>query len=557
MASSNSNFKTGDDWRKTKELDEARKAGLAPAERDEDGKEINPHIPQYMASAPWYLNSSGPSLKHQRNWNEKQKAGTDWYERGAKIFQADKFRKGACTNCGSMTHKAKDCCEKPRKKGAKWTGMNIAADEKIQEISLDFEGKRDRWNGYDADEYSRVIDRHEKIEILKTENEKEKALQKKFRKQERAGKKTGEEEDEDDDEEEDEEDDAKFDEGEMGDFAKVSKRVRTAGGGASGTVRNLRIREDTAKYLYNLDMSSAHYDPKTRSMREDPTPNIPTSDKFFAGDNFVRFCGDTDKFNELNSHAFEAFDRGQDVHMQAAPSQAEMLLASHKVKKSMLTDKTKDTIINKYGDASANSTEEASKALLLGQTEAYVEYDRAGRIIKGAEPVTAKSKYDEDVYINNHTAIWGSWWSDGTWGYACCKSHVKNSYCTGAAGLAAADAANRIMSNNIEQKEALADAAKDKEYKLNSIPKRVTWGTEVEEDVEIDAEKLKKALAKEKQLQDEDVETDERKRAYNNKHSVEVTEEEMEAYRLTKKRREDPLAEFKASGGGSDGYDLV
>ncbi len=36
------------------------------------------------------------------------------------------------------------------------------------------------------------------------------------------------------------------------------------------TVRNLRIREDTAKYLYNLDPNSAFYDPKTRSMRDNP-----------------------------------------------------------------------------------------------------------------------------------------------------------------------------------------------------------------------------------------------------------------------------------------------
>ena len=55
-------------------------------------------------------------------------------------------------------------------------------------------------------------------------------------------------------------------------FGKLEKRVRTAGGGASGSVRNLRIREDTAKYLLNLDPSSAHYDPKSRSMREDPLP---------------------------------------------------------------------------------------------------------------------------------------------------------------------------------------------------------------------------------------------------------------------------------------------
>ena len=40
------------------------------------------------------------------------------------------------------------------------------------------------------------------------------------------------------------------------------------------TVRNLRIREDTAKYLRNLDPNSAYYDPKTRSMRDNPNPAV-------------------------------------------------------------------------------------------------------------------------------------------------------------------------------------------------------------------------------------------------------------------------------------------
>lgn len=54
----------------------------------------------------------------------------------------------------------------------------------------------------------------------------------------------------------------------------------------------------------------------------------------------------------------------------------------------------------------------------------------AGRVIKGQE-VKARSRYEEDVLVNNHTAVWGSWWHEGTWGYACCHSAVKNSYCTG------------------------------------------------------------------------------------------------------------------------------
>lgn len=41
---------------------------------------------------------------------------------------------------------------------------------------------------------------------------------------------------------------------------------------AKDQIRNLRIREDTAKYLLNLDVKSAYYDPKSRSMRDNPLP---------------------------------------------------------------------------------------------------------------------------------------------------------------------------------------------------------------------------------------------------------------------------------------------
>lgn len=65
-----------------------------------------------------------------------------------------------------------------------------------------------------------------------------------------------------------------------------------------------------------------------------------------------------------------------------------------------------------------------------------------------------KSKYEEDVYINNHTSVWGSWWKDHQWGYKCCKQTVRNSYCTGVAGIEAAEAATELMKANIDRKAA-------------------------------------------------------------------------------------------------------
>jgi pre-mRNA-processing factor SLU7 len=40
-----------------------------------------------------------------------------------------KFRKGACENCGALTHGKKDCFSRPRKIGAKHNAEDIQADE--------------------------------------------------------------------------------------------------------------------------------------------------------------------------------------------------------------------------------------------------------------------------------------------------------------------------------------------------------------------------------------------------------------------------------------------
>ena len=68
------------------------------------------------------------------------------------------------------------------------------------------------------------------------------------------------------------------------------------------TIRNLRIREDTAKYLRNLDPNSAVYDGKTRTMKENPNPHLPESKQAFKGDNYHRVTGDF--INLMNQEGF-------------------------------------------------------------------------------------------------------------------------------------------------------------------------------------------------------------------------------------------------------------
>ncbi|KAK5239382.1 mRNA splicing protein, partial [Cryomyces antarcticus] len=134
-------------------------------------KERNEYIPNFISKKPFYitddLDTSGADyLEHQRL--QKQEQDSKWYDRGKKKGPAaTKFRKGACENCGAMTHKKKDCLARPRKQGAKWTGKDIQADEIVQDVQLGFDAKRDRWNGYDASEYNNVVEEYNALEELK------------------------------------------------------------------------------------------------------------------------------------------------------------------------------------------------------------------------------------------------------------------------------------------------------------------------------------------------------------------------------------------------------
>lgn len=308
-------------------------------EFDEEGKEINPHVPQYMSQAPWYMDSNRPSMRHQKKLTkEPEKPSLDqWYPRGMKASKAaTKFRKGACQNCGAMSHKTKECMERPRKKGARWTGSNIKEDELILDPNIeDFEAKRDRWNGYDPEMQKIQIEEFEKLEEERRKI-REKAVAEKLANQKPESIKQDLDALSDSDEVEDDEE--KYaDQADMP-GQKVDMVGRT-------TVRNLRIREDTAKYLLNLKPDSAFYDPKTRSMRENPD----TKQTQFPGENFYLYTGEHRDMAKMQKFAWDAYEKGVDVNLQADPTRASLLRKEYEKKRENVKKTVKKSVIEKYG----------------------------------------------------------------------------------------------------------------------------------------------------------------------------------------------------------------
>ncbi|RHY31412.1 hypothetical protein DYB32_003520, partial [Aphanomyces invadans] len=377
------------EMRKKKELDEARKNGTLPPEKDADGNLINPHNPDYISKRPWYLGESGSSLTHQINPKKNQVLSMS--DADALNIRAlkqplyrKKFTKGACTNCGATTHKATECVERPRKVGAWKSNKNLAADEVIVDVrsgqygKLTFDAKRDAWLGYNADEHQATIERFEKMEQVR----KTKRIQEMNKNGTNTANDSGADSDSDGGGDEDAFSEEEFVDKDGG--RVIAKRVSRQGGVGGAqmmiTARNLRIREDTAKYLRNLNPNSAFYDPKTRSMRDNPNPDLNVDEATFQGDNFVRHSGDAIKLAKTQLFAWEAAEKGviQDgeLHPQATPSAAEFMRQQYEEKKLKLEQEKRLAMLEKYGE----QTPAPPKELLLAASESYVEYARDGRV---------------------------------------------------------------------------------------------------------------------------------------------------------------------------------
>lgn len=454
-------------------------------------KERNEYIPSFISKAPFYaVDDTGAEndyLEHQRL--QKQEQDSKWYDRGKKIGPAaTKFRKGACENCGAMTHKKKDCLSRPRKAGAKFTGKNIEADEAVEDVQLGWDAKRDRWNGYDPANFTEVVEEYNELE----------ALRKKTREATKGDRGSEDEEDEGD----------KYDaETDMG------RKQATS-------TRNLRLREDTAKYLLNLDLDSAKYDPKTRSM-VDTGATADNAAQLVAEEGFMKASGDAAEFEKAQRYAWETQERGNQnkIHLQANPTSGEFMRKKELQEAEEAKETKRKALLDKYGGQDKFNDDTLRKTGIT-ENERYVEYDERGRI-KGAPKVVGKSKYPEDVHINNHTSVWGSWWANFTWGYACCHSTVKNSYCTGSAGKEAFEAAERMRIG--------ADV-----QDVQEIPTEVA---------QIEEKALERHVPNATGRDSKAKRDDTRKRTLEEMTGG-VTEAEMEEYRRKKQLAADPMASY-------------
>lgn len=453
-------------------------------------KEENAYIPQFISKKPFYIgeedstSTSTDYLEHQRLQKKEEKSS--WYDRGKKAGPAaTKWRKGACENCGAMGHKRKDCLEKPRKIGAKWSGRDIKADDIIQEVNLGWDAKRDRWNGFDAREYRSVVEDYNQMEEMRRQMQAKKAA--------------------DEDEEKEGDGDHYAEEVDMGKHQPTS-------------TRQLRIREDTAKYLLNLDLESAKYDPKTRTIVDAGATNDKAAE-LFAQQGFLKASGEAAEFEKAQKYAWETQEKTGDTsqHLQANPTAGQFYRKKEKEEAEKARLQREKELEERYGTGVTSAEmPKALRDMTVTESERFVEYDDVG-LIKGAPKTVARSKYPEDVYPNNHTSVFGSWWSDFKWGYACCHSFVKNSYCTGEEGKKLwAEAERQRTGANLEDQE---DGAEED---------RAEKDASEEKDAEKDAakpEKVAKKRTAEEMMGD-------------------VTEAELEEYRRKRTAADDPMAKF-------------
>ena len=371
-----------------RDLEELRKMGLAPLERDVvTGQSISPHIPTTLAKAPWWYGASGPTLEHQRQVDKQDDRQLHTSADAAVVTgKSSTYHAGACENCGSRTHRTPSCLQPKKKVGAVHTRIVVGHDVATSLAPLSFEEKRNR----EASRTDNADDLWKEFEGKKKAGEEDGPASKKTRREDLS-----------------------------------SLLLATANGTSSRDIAEL------PKYLENLE-TGQFYDPQTRSMRGNPHAAGVVSLTGYQGDNAKYETLDAHMFVEQQLHFLKGesrtvvdfsfdeqqFDRRKKLAEAAAAALGKERLA--------LED---DTTASKARNA------EPEKGV-IGQL-AVTDIPFTDDVLIGAaaasssEPQTTKLAASP-VAPGNHLFVFGSFYdrSRGVWGYKCCRGTQQHAPCT-------------------------------------------------------------------------------------------------------------------------------
>ncbi|CCD22506.1 mRNA splicing protein SLU7 NDAI_0A03490 [Naumovozyma dairenensis CBS 421] len=362
----------------------------------------NQHLPQYIKSQPWYYKDSKNttekkndnetstkeedylihhrSQKHEFDHNDEPTIGSgisdefitvqsrfrDMHNRNTKHQEKLLY----CENCGAKDHLRKDCLERPKKlkktevKGnynhQQITSTNgvLPTEAKIRnEEQMDWDAKKDRWFGYTGKEYNELLENWETKKKNNTQEPTDK-------------------ENEDDMWDTDEEIELMqlgLYKDSMGHLKKDDEnnsnlKHRTA----------VRLREDRAAYLNDINSGEIKYDPKSRIYKNEEIGLVDEKSKMFRR----YLTGEGLELNQLNrfskQHAREAGIRDE---VEDANKINHVLVANPTKYEQLMKEKTKQ---NLEQEELQRRKEEAFKNNLLEarKAEGTVQSDESKKELK-------------------------------------------------------------------------------------------------------------------------------------------------------------------------------
>lgn len=363
-------------------------------------EDVNQYIPKFISSKPWYGKETTEDdyLAHQRK-------------------DPNEIIDYSLPVTGSGIH------DEFNNSGAK--------------MNEDYVSKRDRWYGYDVEEWNHTLQNWNEIRARKRLN---------IMKLQKSSIIELEKLDSDDTDYELELIELNLDQSVLKSNSKEDTLEKT-----------LRDRQDIPSYIYNITSNPdnkirVEYDPKSRLSK-----NL---EKGFLNNNqeFVRkLTGEGQGLTNLQKFSWDLNKEDQqkqneklmgltiqeeepvfnlDLSLEASPTLMQLKHRRFKEEQEKKRSLKRQALIGKYGShksEDSETTESGNQKLtskpksdtILRKLEQVEQVDPEKPNMHKMKP----SQYTEDNVTLNHTSIYGSYYNNGKWGYQCCKQLEKDSEC--------------------------------------------------------------------------------------------------------------------------------